>query len=81
MAFSAIRDEKEKIADFSWTLLNKKAEELIGKPQAQLVNSSVLAEMPFLKKTGLFRKFVDVVETGKSLHTEQNLEINNQKDW
>ncbi|GEO06239.1 hypothetical protein AAE02nite_39030 [Adhaeribacter aerolatus] len=81
MAFGAIRDEHHKITDFSWNLLNRKAEELIRKPQAQLQHSSVLTELPILKKTGLFRKFADVVETGKPLHTEHNLEINGRKEW
>ncbi|KAA5540815.1 chemotaxis protein CheB [Adhaeribacter rhizoryzae] len=81
MALSAIRNEQNKIIDFNWILLNKKAEELIGKPQAQLLNSSALTELPFLKKSGLFRKFVDVVETGKHLLTEQHLEVNDRKDW
>ena len=81
MAFQAIRDEKENIIDFSWILLNKKAEELIGKTHDQLRNNRILADMPFLKKSGLFRKYVDVVETGKHLHLEQHLEINNNKAW
>jgi len=81
MAFQAIRDDKNKIVDFNWLLLNKKAEELIRKPQAQLVSNSIFADMPFLKKSGLFRKFADVVETGNNLHIEQYLEINGTKNW
>lgn len=81
MAFQAVRDERDNIIDFSWILLNKKAEEWLGKSQVELVNSSILASLPFLKKSGLFRKFADVVASGKHLHLEQHLEMNGQKGW
>lgn len=81
MAFSANRDDRDAIEDFSWSLLNRKAEGLLGASHAELLHSSVLATMPFLKKNGLFKKFVNVVETGLPLHMEQPLEINGQKAW
>jgi two-component system CheB/CheR fusion protein len=81
MAFKAVRDEKKEIKDFVWELLNQKTEGLIGKTQAKLLNTSVEKVMPFLIKSGLFRKFVHVVEEGKPLHMEQQLEINGQKAW
>jgi len=81
MAFQAVRNEKNSIVDFNWILLNKKAEELIGKPQAQLLNTSIFTDLPFVKKSGLFRKFVEVVDLGKNLHLEQHFEIKDTKDW
>jgi two-component system, chemotaxis family, CheB/CheR fusion protein len=81
MAFQAVRNEEQVIVDFKWTLLNKQAEQLIGKSQAQLLYSSIQPEMAFLKKTGLFKKFIQVVETGQPLHLEQYLDINGQKAW
>ncbi|MDX5422308.1 MAG: PAS domain-containing protein [Hymenobacteraceae bacterium] len=81
MAFQAVRDEKGEIKDFSWSLLNKRAEELIGRSTAQLVGTSVLAEMPMLRKTGLFKKYVSAVETGQPLHMEQHLQVNGHKAW
>ncbi|MFD3000636.1 chemotaxis protein CheB [Pontibacter toksunensis] len=81
MAFRAVRDENHIIIDFTWSLLNRKAEELVGKSNARLVNSNVLTEFPFMKKSGLFKKYVSVVETGQPLYMEQQLEVNNKKAW
>ncbi|MFT2009833.1 chemotaxis protein CheB [Pontibacter sp. 13R65] len=81
MAFVSVRNEQKEVVDFSWNLLNRQAEEFVGKPLSQLQNQNVLAELPFLQKSGLFRKYVHVVETGKPLHTEQMLEVKNKKVW
>ncbi|WP_242929212.1 chemotaxis protein CheB [Pontibacter vulgaris] len=81
MAFQAVRGTKNEIKDFTWSLLNIKTEELVGAAHAELLNTSVQLTLPFLKNNGLFKKFVQVVETGQPLHTELNLEINGQKAW
>ncbi len=81
MAFQAERGDKQEIEDFRWNLLNRKAEEVIGVTNAELANTSVLKVLPFLKKSGLFKKLVQVVETGQPMHAEQQLEINNSKAW
>ncbi len=81
MAFQAVRNQEKEVVDFKWTLLNNQAEQLMGKSQNQLLHQSVLPEMPFLKKTGLFKKFVQVIETGQPLHVEQNLEMNGKRRW
>lgn len=81
VAMQAVRDNKEQIKDFNWTLLNKKAEEMLGESSANLMQGSVTATIPHLRDTGLFRKFCQVVETGKPLHIEQLLILNEQKAW
>ncbi|TXK31173.1 PAS domain-containing protein [Pontibacter qinzhouensis] len=81
MAFESVRNDKKEIVDFSWNLLNKQAEEFVGKSIHQLQDQSVLTELSFLQKSGLFRKYCHVVETGKPLHTEQVLEVKNKKVW
>lgn len=81
MAFKAERDEKQQITDFCWSILNNKTESMLGYSQADLLNTSVLQVMPFLKKSGLFRKFIKVVETGQPIHIEQQLEVKDQKVW
>ncbi|GAB3816491.1 hypothetical protein GCM10028895_11740 [Pontibacter rugosus] len=81
MAFTGVRDEKNVISDFTWSLLNRQGEELVGKPFSLLSGYSVLPDMPFIKKNGLFRKLVNVVETGVQLHLEQQLEIRGKRAW
>ncbi|KAA3437722.1 chemotaxis protein CheB [Rufibacter hautae] len=81
MAFKAVRNQDQGIYDFKWTLLNKKAEQLIGKPQAELLHQSIMPEMAFLKKTGLLKKLEQLVESGQALHIEQNLELNGHRGW
>ncbi|MEJ8802793.1 chemotaxis protein CheB [Pontibacter sp. H249] len=81
MAFRSVRSDKQEITDFSWTLLNRNTEKMVGQSQAELLNASVLEVMPFLKKSGLFRKFITVVETGQPIHIEQQLEVKGEKTW
>lgn len=81
MAFRAVRNDKKEITDFSWTLLNKKAESFTGSSQADLLNTSVLETLPFLRKSGLFKKFNQVVESGEAIHVEQQLTFNDEKAW
>jgi two-component system CheB/CheR fusion protein len=81
MAFQAVRNAEQEVVDFQWTLLNRQAEQLMGKSQAQLLHQSILSDMPFLKKTGLYKKFVQVVETSEPLHVEQSLTIRGQRRW
>ncbi|QCR22055.1 chemotaxis protein CheB [Pontibacter sp. SGAir0037] len=81
MAFKAVRDEYNGIKDFTWSLLNKRAEQLIGKSSADIYDHSVISELNFLKKNALFKKFAAVVDGGEALHMEQYLEINGHKAW
>ncbi|TPE42811.1 chemotaxis protein CheB [Pontibacter mangrovi] len=81
MAFRAVRDEKQNVQDFNWTLLNKKAEGLVGASQSELLDTSVTEMLPMLRKSGLFRKFVRTISSGESLHMEQQLDFNGEKAW
>ncbi|WP_083919435.1 chemotaxis protein CheB [Pontibacter roseus] len=81
MALQAVRDERDEITDFKWTLLNKKTEELLGASSANLLHTSVLKSIPFLRPSGLLKKFIAVVEADKNLHLEQKLEIKGHKAW
>ncbi|MBX0331940.1 PAS domain-containing protein [Pontibacter sp. HSC-14F20] len=81
MAMQAVRDNKDQIKDFTWTQLNKKAEEMLGESSANLLQRSVTTTIPHLRDTGLFQKFCQVVVTGKPLHIEQLLTLNDKKAW
>lgn len=81
MAMQPERDSKGQIKDLTWTLLNKKAEEMLGQSSANLMQGSVSATIPHLRESGLLRKLCQVVETGKPLHIEQLLTLNEKKAW
>ncbi|WP_299700255.1 chemotaxis protein CheB [uncultured Pontibacter sp.] len=81
MAMKVERDDKNQIRDLCWSLLNKKAEELIGESSANLLNRSVTSTIATLRESGLYRKFAHVVETGTPLHIEQYLSFGKHKAW
>ncbi|MHA6249618.1 chemotaxis protein CheB [Pontibacter sp. CAU 1760] len=81
MALKAVRDEEGEVTDFTWSLLNHQAEDLLGKTNAQLTGVGVQKEMGFLRTSGLFKKFVHVMQTGEPLHIEQQLPLKNQRTW
>ncbi|NJL93178.1 MAG: PAS domain S-box protein [Anaerolineae bacterium] len=65
MAFAAIRDSAGQIEDFGWRLVNRYAEQTLGKDQAALASSTMLREVPFSRQHELFQAFVHTVETGQ----------------
>ena len=70
MAFEAVRDAAGKIEDFRWVLLNQPAEQLIGRKSRTVMGRRMLPEMPGNLGTGLFEKFVYVVETADPVQFE-----------
>ncbi|MCC5816169.1 MAG: response regulator [Leptospira sp.] len=70
MVLSPIRDESGNIVDFIFELVNKKAEELVGKPKAFFLGNQLLDLMPGNKADGLFEKYVRVLEEKIDLNIE-----------
>ena len=69
-AFEAIRDSQGQIIDFKWLLINPMAKKIVGQTKSELVGKQMLVEMPVIRETGMFQKYVRVVETGEALETE-----------
>lgn len=67
MAFDSVRDDNDKITDFTWTLSNKMACQMVSFKEEELVGKNLLVLMPGNKDEGLFDKYVEVVETGKTM--------------
>ncbi|MFB2938132.1 PAS domain S-box protein [Aerosakkonemataceae cyanobacterium BLCC-F154] len=65
MAFSPVRNSQGEIIDFQWLLANQAAAQIIGCSAEDLVGKKLLQEMPGNREIGLFKKYVQVVETGK----------------
>ncbi|RYZ26951.1 MAG: PAS domain S-box protein, partial [Chitinophagaceae bacterium] len=70
MAFESIRNKSGVIEDFKWILVNKPAEQLIGRKARYVMGKKMLDEMPGNLSEGIFDKFVEVVETGQSVQFE-----------
>lgn len=62
-ALEAVRDARGEIVDFRWLVINHQAAALLG----EVIGQSLLQHKPGVVPAGLFQKFVQVVETGKSL--------------
>ncbi|MCL4253850.1 MAG: PAS domain S-box protein [Anaerolineae bacterium] len=81
MGFRAVRDEHGVITDFVWTLMNTHAEIMVSYKQADLLGKRLLEMMPGNKESGLFDKYVNVVETGNTLHLEQYYRYEHLDAW
>jgi two-component system sensor histidine kinase/response regulator len=80
-AFEAIRDSQGNLIDFKWLLLNPAAEKMLERAQDELVSKSILRGLPGICETGLFEKFVHVVETGEPLEIEHDYEYGKFQIW
>lgn len=77
----AIRDESGKIIDFRFKIINATAEKMLGKKAEDLIGKTMLQEYPGNLEDGLFEKYVEVVETGKTLDIEHFYKHENFEHW
>ncbi len=68
--FSSVRDNKGKIMDFRYEYINKAGCKLNQRIYEEQVGHTLLELLPAHKDTGLFDKYVQVVETGKPFAEE-----------
>ncbi|MEO8069749.1 MAG: ATP-binding protein [Flavobacteriales bacterium] len=80
-AFRAVRNEKGEIADFEWTLVNHRAEEILGRNAEELLGKQLLVEMPGLLEDGGFARYKKVVDTGQPLRMEQQRRTPGGERW
>ena len=69
--FEAIRNAGGQIVDFRYLIQNDANARLVGLPIAETTAKTMLAVLPELKSSGLFDRYVAVVETGQPQHFEQ----------
>jgi diguanylate cyclase (GGDEF)-like protein len=81
MILHAIRNESDTIVDFECRLMNKEAEQILGRPAAKLVGDRLLKHVPCLKDQGLFQDAVSVVETKLPLSDERCIKQGDKKSW
>lgn len=65
-ALHAIRDEQQRIVNFKWVLVNKRAETILGLSAEQLLNKELLQVFPGVQATGMFDLMVQVVQESKT---------------
>ncbi|GAB3642392.1 PAS domain-containing sensor histidine kinase [Spirosoma arcticum] len=77
----AVRDDSGRIVNFTYTMVNRVVEQLSGLPAAQLVGQRLLTLFPGTRASGLFDKWVAVVETGEPLHFFEHFQQGNKNVW
>jgi PAS domain S-box-containing protein len=81
MMFESVRDDKGKIIDFRWLLVNPAAEAIVGRSQSDLLGKHLLVEMPGNREQGLFDAYVQVVETGEPWQREFSYQHEGLNKW
>ena len=71
VAFKSIRNDSNEISDFEWLVANEKAEKILNKKAVDLIGKRMLQVFPANKESGLFDKYVKVVNSGESAFMEQ----------
>ncbi|MBC5992253.1 chemotaxis protein CheB [Pontibacter cellulosilyticus] len=81
MALKSLRNTSNQIIDFSINIINRKAETIFDRPGDKLINRTLWNEYPQLMEQGMFKRFINVVETGEPLDTELCQVFNQKPLW
>ena len=68
--FQSLRDEAGHIIDFTFADLNANGERMISMTKEQVLGKRMCELLPFNRTSGLFKKYIKVVETGIVLEEE-----------
>ncbi|MCX6217707.1 ATP-binding protein [Spirosoma sp.] len=69
--FEAMRDEARQIVDFRYLVQNDANARLVNHPLAETQSKTMLEVLPYLVPSGIFDRYITVVETGQSQRFEQ----------
>ncbi|MBK9077497.1 MAG: CHASE3 domain-containing protein [Flavobacteriales bacterium] len=72
MSFRAVRGPMGTIDDLEWLFTNDAGEGLLDRKAEELVGKRLLVEMPGNRSAGLFDAYVQVVESGQAFRAEQH---------
>ncbi|MEM9348066.1 MAG: PAS domain-containing protein [Planctomycetota bacterium] len=81
IAFSSIRDGRNKITDFRIEFVNRMCEDIVGRSAAQMLGRTMLTVFPGNKEDGLFDAYARVVETGEPFYTEHHYAHDGLNHW
>jgi signal transduction histidine kinase len=79
--FDAVRDESGQIVDFTYTMVNQMAEQLSGRETGELVGQRLLTIFPGTRASGLFEKWVQLIDTGNPVHFLQHYKDDRRDVW
>jgi PAS domain S-box-containing protein len=68
--FEAQRDAAGCITDFTWTYLNEAAARISRRPREELLGQRLLEVHPGIRDSGLFERYLQVIESGESWVSE-----------
>ncbi len=77
----AVRDEQDRIVDFSYLIFNQRMVELTGFNRDQLAGQYLTKLFPDVKPNGLLQRYIDVVERQQSQTVEFSFLINGRITW
>ncbi|QIP14908.1 PAS domain-containing protein [Spirosoma aureum] len=82
IAFSAVRDETTgKIVDFRYVAQNEANRQNPGRTDEEVIGRTMLGYFPHVIETGLFDRYVQVIETGEPTRFEQEYNYDQLKGW
>jgi diguanylate cyclase (GGDEF)-like protein/PAS domain S-box-containing protein len=81
MAFRSVRNSRGEIQDFECLLANPAACEMLANQTENLIGKYLLEEMPENRQSGLFERYIQVVETGTLMEHEFNYEQKGKIVW
>ncbi|PIQ22372.1 MAG: hypothetical protein COW65_03580 [Cytophagales bacterium CG18_big_fil_WC_8_21_14_2_50_42_9] len=80
LTLKAVPNNINIIVDFECTLLNSRAEEILGIAENDLLNKSLSQSFPALLYDGLFGNYINVVQTGCVLNIEKLVPLSPDKN-
>ena len=81
LALKAVRGEDGGIVDLEWLIINQMACRMLGREQNSLLGKRLLEVMPGDKDSGMFARYVKVVETGRPMEHEHRFAGPNGEGW
>ncbi|WP_338876760.1 PAS domain-containing protein [Spirosoma sp. SC4-14] len=82
IAFSAIREEKSgKVIDFRYVAQNEANRQNPGRTDEQVIGHTMLEHFPHVIQTGLFDRYIQVLETGVPARFEQEYNHDLMTGW
>ncbi|MEZ0607660.1 ATP-binding protein [Fibrella sp. WM1] len=80
-ALEAVRDESGQIIDFRYTIVNQQVELWSGLSASQIEGQRLLTLFPGTKRSGVFDRWVRVVETGEPMRFQEHYQDGDTDVW